>query len=69
MATDWRNSREKDLQPLRRGMSIQDDHTRPAIAIGKEKHSPRLNLKGLAPGQWRELEPLERQQIEKLLKS
>jgi 23S rRNA pseudouridine2457 synthase len=42
---------------------------RTAIAIGKEKHSPRLNLKGLAPGQWRELEPLERQQIEKLLKS
>jgi 16S rRNA U516 pseudouridylate synthase RsuA-like enzyme len=50
-------------------MSIQDDHTRPAIAIGKEKHSPRLNLNGLAPGQWRELQPLEQQQIEKLLKS
>lgn len=34
-----------------------------------EKHSPRLNLNGLAPGQWRELQPLERQQIEKLLKN
>jgi 16S rRNA U516 pseudouridylate synthase RsuA-like enzyme len=50
-------------------MSIQDDHTRPAIAIGKDKHSPHINLTGLAPGQWRELQPLERQQIEKLLKN
>jgi len=69
LATDWRNSREKDLQPLRRGMSIQDDHTRPAIALGKDKHSPHISLRGLAPGQWRDLQQLERQQIEKLLKN
>jgi 23S rRNA pseudouridine2457 synthase len=42
---------------------------RTAIAIGKDKHSPQLSLKGLVPGQWRELERLERQQIETLLKN
>jgi 16S rRNA U516 pseudouridylate synthase RsuA-like enzyme len=50
-------------------MSIQDDHTRPAIAMGKDKHSPQLSLKGLAPGQWRELQGMERQQIETVLKN
>lgn len=42
---------------------------RTAIAIGKDKHSPQLSLNGLVPGQWRELERLERQQIETLLKN
>lgn len=42
---------------------------RTAIATGKDKHSPNLSLRGLAPGQWRELQPLERQQIENLLKN
>ncbi len=42
---------------------------RTAIATGKDKHSPNLNLTGLAPGQWRELQLLERQQIENLLKN
>ena len=42
---------------------------RTAIAIGKDKHSPQLSLNGLVPGQWREVERLERQQIEKLLKN
>ena len=119
---------EADLQPLRRGMTIQDYQTRPAIAkklepepelpprdppiryrkniptcwleitltegrnrqvrrmtaaigfptlrlvrtaiaTGQDKQSLNLSLTGLAPGQWRELQPLERRQIENLLKN